>query len=71
MAGKTAFFGEIGLTGELRHISQTDKRIAECARMGVERIVLPATNVREINEPDGVELIGVKTLGDALALAFT
>lgn len=40
----TVLFGEIGLTGEIRHISQAEKRIAEAERMGMERVILPYSN---------------------------
>ena len=35
-------FGEIGLTGEVRGVTQAEKRVAECVRLGAKKIVLPA-----------------------------
>ena len=40
--GPAACFGEIGLTGELRYVAHADRRLAEAARFGVERVVMPA-----------------------------
>jgi DNA repair protein RadA/Sms len=38
----TAAFGEVGLTGRLRVVSQAERRIDECAKLGIESIVAPA-----------------------------
>jgi DNA repair protein RadA/Sms len=38
----TAAFGEIGLTGRLRPAAQADRRLEECAKLGLERVVAPA-----------------------------
>jgi DNA repair protein RadA/Sms len=60
----TAVFGEVGLAGEVRGISQAALRIREAAQMGFRRCILPETNV----DPDAVdcELVGVRTVGEAL-----
>ena len=68
LAPSTAVFGEVGLSGEIRGIPQAPLRIREAVQMGFDRIVLPANNL----EPDssavhaGCELIGVRTVGEAL-----
>ncbi len=64
----TVLFGEIGLTGEVRHISQTEKRLAEAARMGMDRAILPASNVKGLQTD--METVPVRTLSDALAHLF-
>jgi DNA repair protein RadA/Sms len=38
----TAAFGEIGLTGRLREATQAERRLEECAKLGLERVVAPA-----------------------------
>ena len=65
----TAFFGEIGLTGDIRHISQAEKRVREAARMGIEKIVMPYSDAKTIRVDD-VRVIGVKNISDALAAMF-
>ena len=60
--------GEIGLTGEIRHVSQIEKRISEAVRMGMDSIILPASNYSR-GEKD-IEEIPVKTLHDAIANIF-
>lgn len=64
----TVLFGEIGLTGEIRHISQAEKRIAEAERMGMERVILPYSNMG--GSKAQAEICGVKTLHDALRVMF-
>ncbi|MBR3294842.1 MAG: DNA repair protein RadA [Clostridia bacterium] len=60
--------GEIGLTGEVRHVSQIEKRIAEAARMGMEAIILPKSNYSPGIKD--IEQIPIKTLHDALGNIF-
>ncbi len=56
----TAFFGEIGLTGEIRKIVHMDLRIKECQRIGIKRIFCPA----DINHKDGMELVSIRNIKD-------
>src|SRR5688572_2832701 len=63
----TAVFGEIGLSGEIRGIPQAPLRIREAVQMGFTRIVMPAANVDPADESaGGAELVGVRTVGEAL-----
>ncbi len=62
-----AFFGEIGLTGEIRTVTQASRRISEIQKMGFSRCMLPFDCLGSIDKCDGIELIAVKTLSDALA----
>ena len=70
----TATFGEIGLSGEIRGIPQAPLRIREAAQMGFTRVVMPAANIddRELAlQPGGCEVIGVRTVGEALDQLLT
>ena len=62
----TAMFGEIGLAGEVRGISQAALRVKEAAQMGFSRCVMPQGNRFPADEPEGCELIGVTTVSEAL-----
>ena len=62
----TAMFGEIGLAGEVRSISQAVLRVKEAAQMGFSRCVMPKGNRSPADEPEGCELIGVTTVSEAL-----
>lgn len=58
--------GEIGLGGEVRAINQAELRIREAAKMGFKRCLLPERNLAKIDPIDGIELIGVSEVGEAL-----
>jgi DNA repair protein RadA/Sms len=62
----TAVFGEVGLAGEIRSISQAGLRVREAAQMGFARCVLPQHNCAPSDAPEGCELVGVRTVGEAL-----
>jgi len=68
--GEIAAFGEVGLTGELRQVSQTNSRLAEVARMGFKACILPHGLKSKLQTPEGLELIHVKTITDAIAAAL-
>ncbi len=66
---QTAMFGEIGLAGEVRGISQAPLRIREAAQMGFGRCIVPEANLDpDLAGSDGgaCELVGVRTVGEAL-----
>ena len=65
LAPATAVFGEVGLSGEIRGIPQAGLRIREAAQMGFTRVVIPTANV-DPGESSGCELLGVRTVGEAL-----
>ena len=58
-------FGEIGLTGEIRSVSNADIRISEAARMGFKKVIIPHHNLKNITPRTDIEIIGVKTVRDA------
>ncbi len=58
----TAYLGEVALSGAIRPVQQVQRRLGELARLGFERCVVPATTPRV----DGIELLPVRTLKDAL-----
>ena len=61
----TAVFGEVGLAGEVRGISQAALRLREVAQFGFGRCVVPEGN-REAADPGGVDIVTVRTLNEAL-----
>ena len=58
------FVGEVGLGGEIRPVSQAERRVAEAANMGMQRVYLAERGMPK-RVPRGVELIGVRTIQDA------
>lgn len=68
---RTVAIGEIGLSGELRSISQLERRVTEAARLGFSRVILPTASYRRSRTTDlGVELIPVASVANALEAAF-
>lgn len=61
-----AAIGEIGLSGEIRSVSMINQRLSEIARLGFRRCVVPSHVRDEIKKPDGLELIPVKTIREAI-----
>ena len=61
-----AAIGEIGLSGEIRSVGQINQRLTEIARLGFKRCVIPAHVRGDIKKPEGLELISVKTIREAI-----
>jgi len=66
--GDWAVMGEVGLAGEVRGISQLERRVAECQRLGFTHILCPRDSARHIKAPEGVYLHGVDTVAQAMAV---
>ena len=60
--------GEVGLNGELRAIAQTERRLAEAARLGFKRCLIPRSS--PTITPQGIELVPVGNLREALRLSI-
>lgn len=65
-----AMFGEVGLTGEVRATSQASVRVREAYAMGFKRCIIPHGNLTGLEYDDGIEIIGVKNVSDALEAVF-
>jgi DNA repair protein RadA/Sms len=69
LAGRLVCFGEVGLAGEIRPVPYGEERLREAAKHGFERAIVP-----EANKPrraiEGLQVIGVERLADALRSAF-
>jgi DNA repair protein RadA/Sms len=70
----TAMFGEVGLAGEVRGISQAPLRIREAVQMGFRRCLMPEANIDPADRGQlagTCDLIGVRTVGEALDALLT
>lgn len=63
---KTICFGEVGLSGEVRGVSMAEQRVAEASKLGFETCILPKVCYDSIKEPEGIKLIPVRNLREAL-----
>jgi DNA repair protein RadA/Sms len=59
-------FGEVGLAGEIRAVPLCEQRLAEAARLGFRRAIVPAQNATRIGRGSGLELVAVDRLVAAL-----
>ena len=60
--------GEIGLAGELRAISQAERRVVEAARQGLKACVLPEANKKKLRPPEGMRVMGAAHIGELLGV---
>lgn len=70
VAADLAIVGEIGLSGELRAVGQLSKRLNEAAKLGFKRCLVPRSFRRQEIASDGIEVIGVRSLKEALQVAL-
>jgi len=67
---RTAVFGEVGLSGELRSVSRAEARVAEAVRLGFTGIVMPKANLTRLKAgkllTGEADIVGVSTLAEAL-----
>jgi DNA repair protein RadA/Sms len=63
-------FGEIGLGGEVRGVSQSEGRVKEAARLGFKRCLLPKQNQEKMKGVKGIEMVGVRTVQEAIKVLF-
>ncbi|MEZ4636024.1 MAG: DNA repair protein RadA [Caldilineaceae bacterium] len=71
IAADLAIIGEVGLSGELRSVSHLPRRLSEAAKLGFKRAIVPRSALRRKDDlPRGIEVLGMRTLSDALGLAL-
>lgn len=67
-----ALFGEIGLSGEVRSVSQPLARVKEAVSLGFKTVVLPKGNLTPLKKEElpEVDLAGVSNIKEALGILF-
>lgn len=68
--GSDAFVGELGLTGEIRRVGQIEERVKEAQKLGFKRIFIPEHNAQNLPNQSDIEVIGVKTIREAISKIF-
>ena len=61
------FIGEVGLGGELRTVSQLEKRLSEAAKLGFTQAICPRQSLKGVKIPENFQAIGVKDIKEALS----
>lgn len=71
LRARTACFGELSLTGDLRFCIGAERRIDEALKMGIEMVLLPAKNAAALGRSyEGIELVEAANISQALAKVF-
>lgn len=65
---KTICFGEVGLSGEVRGVSQAQLRVQEAIKLGFETCILPQVSLDSLQSKKGINLIGVGNVKEAIML---
>jgi len=65
---KVIAFGEIGLSGEVRAVNAALSRVMEAKKLGFDKVILPYSNLTAVKDIEGIEITGVKSIADAIAL---
>jgi DNA repair protein RadA/Sms len=63
-------FGEVGLTGEVRAVSRVEQRVREAEKLGFRRVIVPEKSLKGWQPPKGIQVIGVQTVQEALAVVL-
>lgn len=66
IAGDTIVFGEVGLSGEVRAVTMPEQRVAEAKKLGFKTCIVPAVALKSIGKVDGIEVIGVNSVNQAM-----
>ena len=65
---RTIVFGEVGLSGEVRAVNMPEQRVAEAKKLGFETCILPEVSLKMVKEIQGIRLVGVKTVNEAVGI---
>lgn len=63
--------GEIGLAGEIRTVGQIEKRVLEARKLGFQRIIVPKNNVKGLKVNNGISVVGVDRIEQAMEELLT
>ena len=69
VSDQLAAVGEVGLTGEIRAVGQLSQRLSEIRRLGFTQCLVPRA-VRDLRAPEGLELLRVRNIREAMAVVF-
>ena len=64
---KTIIFGEVGLSGEVRAVSMAQQRVNEAKKLGFHTCILPKISLEKMGTVEGIKLIGVENVREAIA----
>ncbi|MGN0405441.1 MAG: DNA repair protein RadA [Bariatricus sp.] len=65
---RTIVFGEVGLSGEVRAVSMPEQRVQEAKKLGFETCIMPAVSYDSVKNIEGIRIVGVKNINEAIQL---
>ena len=68
--GDMVAIGEVGLTGELRTVTQLSQRVSEARRLEFRRCLIPTHGAESLRVPEGLEVIPARNIGEAIRAAL-
>lgn len=66
----TIIFGEIGLTGEIRAVSLSEKRVMEAEKLGFKSCILPRENLKEVKKFNNIKIYGISNINELIDAAI-
>ncbi|MBE6011915.1 DNA repair protein RadA [Anaeropeptidivorans aminofermentans] len=69
VAYDTLIFGEVGLTGEMRAVSNAQTRIAEASKLGFKTCIMPKANTKGIKNTENIQVYGISNIIELLEIA--
>jgi len=66
----TVVIGEVGLGGEVRSVSNIDKRIQEAAKLGFKKVIVPSNNFKSVKSKSSIEIIPIEDLSSAIKVVL-
>ena len=70
IADDLAAVGEVGLTGEIRSVSQMTQRLQEISRLGFKKVIIPKFGSEKVEIPDGLTVFRVRNIREAMEVAM-
>lgn len=67
---RSAFAGEVGLSGEIRTVTRIDQRVAEAAKLGFETIYIPTGNLKGIHDKFNIKIVEVSKVSELFRRLF-
>uniref|UniRef100_UPI002A822547 magnesium chelatase domain-containing protein n=1 Tax=Hungatella effluvii TaxID=1096246 RepID=UPI002A822547 len=65
---RTIIFGEVGLAGEVRAVPMAEQRVNEAKKLGFETCILPKTSLDKMRKMEGIRMVGVENIREAILL---
>ena len=70
LSPKLIAFGEVGLSGEVRAVNMARQRVAEAEKLGFETCIVPYVCAEDCRKNSGIEVVGVRTVQEAIDRVF-